>query len=418
MSPTRPPPRRRPIVLARASDECLVELAREGDERAFESIVERYRPQLLRHARRIAGEHAAEDALQHAFACAWHSLRRGGEIRHVRAWLFAIVRNSALQTIGDTHETTHELAAGGAHVQSVEEEFERATRLRAALSAVAALPLREREALVGTSIDGRSSQDVARELGVAAGAFRQLVFRARAHARAGLAAFATPLLGLRVRVAGGGWSRRMSALAGDSSAPLRELASSAAVASAIVAVGAGVYATGASLLPRAHDPARPPRAAALARTGASPTAATRRDRRAPAGSALARAQVPPRGSNAAAALRSPDDAFAPASGSAHRSSPDSVAPDQLASAGHALGAAGLSAPSAPAVPVSEPQARARAGVKRAAEAAGGAVGAVSGAAGELAHQTGGPQPIEHRVTSVVEPVAPTVGAVLEGVTGR
>ena len=65
MSPTSPPPlRRAPIVLARASDECLVELAREGDERAFESIVERYRPQLLAHARGIAGEHAAEDALQ------------------------------------------------------------------------------------------------------------------------------------------------------------------------------------------------------------------------------------------------------------------------------------------------------------------------------------------------------------------
>jgi len=106
MSPTSPPPLRRPpIVLARASDECLVELAREGDERAFESIVERFRPQLLAHARRIAGEHAAEDALQHAFACAWHSLRRGSDVRHVRAWLFAIVRNSALQTVGDAHET-------------------------------------------------------------------------------------------------------------------------------------------------------------------------------------------------------------------------------------------------------------------------------------------------------------------------
>jgi len=53
-APTTPAPLRRP--LAWASDERLAELTRDGDERAFGVIVERHRPQLLAHARRIAGE--------------------------------------------------------------------------------------------------------------------------------------------------------------------------------------------------------------------------------------------------------------------------------------------------------------------------------------------------------------------------
>src|SRR5579859_5818374 len=104
---TEAPPRR-PIALRSADDSRLLELARDGDERAFEVVVERYRVQLLAHARRVVGDHAAEDALQHALACAWDSLRRGCEVRHARAWLFAIVHNAALHMLGDRPETASE----------------------------------------------------------------------------------------------------------------------------------------------------------------------------------------------------------------------------------------------------------------------------------------------------------------------
>src|ERR1700736_3837781 len=72
-------------LLRRERDERLVELARAGDERAFEAIIERYAPALLAHCRRIAGETAAQDAVQQAFITAWSALRGGQDVRHLRA---------------------------------------------------------------------------------------------------------------------------------------------------------------------------------------------------------------------------------------------------------------------------------------------------------------------------------------------
>src|SRR5881296_3310629 len=82
--------------LEREPDERLVERARDGDERAFEALVERHRRALLAHCRRIAGD-AADDALQHALLSAWLSLHRRVEVSHPRAWLFTIARRAALR---------------------------------------------------------------------------------------------------------------------------------------------------------------------------------------------------------------------------------------------------------------------------------------------------------------------------------
>jgi DNA-directed RNA polymerase specialized sigma24 family protein len=86
-------------LLRTQSDARLVALAAGGHERAFEAIVERYRRQLLRHARRHLPEARAEDALQQAFVSAWTALRRGDEVRELRPWLHRIVHNAALNAL-------------------------------------------------------------------------------------------------------------------------------------------------------------------------------------------------------------------------------------------------------------------------------------------------------------------------------
>ena len=63
-------------ILRTQSDDRLVALARDGHERAFEALVERYRKPLLRHVRRILPEARAEDAIQQAFLNAWSALQR------------------------------------------------------------------------------------------------------------------------------------------------------------------------------------------------------------------------------------------------------------------------------------------------------------------------------------------------------
>ena len=67
------------VLLRTQSDARLIALAREGHERAFEAIVERYRRPLLRHCRRLLPEARAEDALQQALVSAWGALRRGDQ---------------------------------------------------------------------------------------------------------------------------------------------------------------------------------------------------------------------------------------------------------------------------------------------------------------------------------------------------
>src|SRR5215211_937244 len=87
------------VLLRTQSDARLVALAREGHERAFEAIVERYRRQLLRACRRVLPEARAEDALQHALVAAWRGLRRGDEVRELRPWLHRIAHNTALNQL-------------------------------------------------------------------------------------------------------------------------------------------------------------------------------------------------------------------------------------------------------------------------------------------------------------------------------
>jgi RNA polymerase sigma-70 factor (ECF subfamily) len=65
------------------SDARLVELARRGDERAFELIVRRHRPSLVAYARRLGlGDARAEDAVQQAVLSAWLTSAHGSGASH------------------------------------------------------------------------------------------------------------------------------------------------------------------------------------------------------------------------------------------------------------------------------------------------------------------------------------------------
>ncbi|MEO8690856.1 MAG: sigma-70 family RNA polymerase sigma factor, partial [Solirubrobacteraceae bacterium] len=162
-------------LLRTQTDDRLVTLARDGHERAFEAIVERYRRPLLRAARRVLPEARAEDALQHALIAAWTALQRGDEVRDLRAWLYRIVHNTALNQLRvngydyDELEDTLRIADAG------EDELERRAVVRQTLTSLAALPDRQREALLRTAVSGYSQEEVARDLGISDNAMRQLI---------------------------------------------------------------------------------------------------------------------------------------------------------------------------------------------------------------------------------------------------
>jgi RNA polymerase sigma factor CnrH len=168
-------------------DARLLELARLGDEAAFADLVQRHRRLLLAHCRSIVGDSAAHDAVQQTLISAWRALGRGCEVRNAQAWLFTIAHRSALQLLRAQPEPAAELSVALPGAGSPHELLERRTQVRATLAAVADLPSDERDALLLTTVYGRSGRDVAGALGVSEPHVRQLVFRARARARETLA---------------------------------------------------------------------------------------------------------------------------------------------------------------------------------------------------------------------------------------
>jgi RNA polymerase sigma factor (sigma-70 family) len=179
-------------LLRTQSDARLAALARQGYERAFEAIVERYRRPLHRHVRRILPESRTEDAVQQTFLKAWTAIQDGPAVKDLKPWLYRIAHNTALDALKragyDYDELTDSLRAPG----GPEADLERRAVIRETLAGVAALPENQREALLRTAVAGQSRAQVASELGLTDGAVRQLVHRARVTLRAAATAI-TPL---------------------------------------------------------------------------------------------------------------------------------------------------------------------------------------------------------------------------------
>jgi RNA polymerase sigma factor (sigma-70 family) len=192
------------VLLRTQSDERLAALAAAGHERAFEAIVERHRRQLLRHARRHLPEARAEDALQQAFVSAWTALRRGDEVRELRPWLHRIVHNSALNALRTPGYDYDELRATLEGSGGPAELAERRALVRSTLAGLAALPERQREALLRIAVEGRSQDEVAEQLGLSQGAVRQLAHRARTALRTAATALVPLPLATWLATAGAG----------------------------------------------------------------------------------------------------------------------------------------------------------------------------------------------------------------------
>ncbi len=285
-------------LLAKQSDGRLLELLAEGHGRAFETIVLRYRAELLSYCERLGLSDArAEDALQHALLKAWLALQAGSEVRELRAWLYRIVHNTAVNVVRRSSEE-RALDLDAALIEAVaaapDAELERASAAREALAHVAALPQMQRHAILLSALEGRTHEQVASALGISDVAVRGLIYRARVTLRAAAAAFApAPLIAWCTQAAS-----RLGARAGTAQLTL---GGGPPGAGGVLLKGTALVATAALAAGAVLGPLRGHRAQSAQAHALSPGKTPAGSSRAPARDAPARSVllVPARGSSIA-----------------------------------------------------------------------------------------------------------------------
>ena len=182
--PLKPIARR---ALAAQSDDRLVRLLRDGHDPAFDEIVRRYREPLVAFAAAIAGASRAEDVVQAGLMRAHDALPADEREISLRPWLFAIIRNGALNAIRD-EPAWGELdpdQQGGEQAPATAEQREELEHL---VNAICALPDAQRQALVMREMEGVGHADIAAKLHTSPTAVRGLIFRARTTLRNALGA--------------------------------------------------------------------------------------------------------------------------------------------------------------------------------------------------------------------------------------
>jgi RNA polymerase sigma-70 factor (ECF subfamily) len=171
------------------TDPELIASARQGNREAFGTLVERYAPQVRRLTRTILGTTTdADDAAQETFLSAWKALDRFDPAQPLGPWLNRIGLNAARdlrrrQRVRSTERLPETLVSPAPSPEQSAGQRLLRERLDAGL---AALPERQRIALVLFDVEGYSHAEVAAQLDIPEGTARSEVFHARRRMRATL----------------------------------------------------------------------------------------------------------------------------------------------------------------------------------------------------------------------------------------
>ncbi len=165
-------------------DRLLAVRAGEGDEGAFEVLVRRHGPELLRLATRmLASTTEAEDAVQEAFVSAWRSLPEFRGDAAFLTWMYRIVTNRCLNQLRSRRPVTHldavpEHETPG-HEGSPVRDAEAGAALRELSRALEGLSPEQRACWLLREMHGLSYEEIADTVGISPQAVRGRMFRAR-----------------------------------------------------------------------------------------------------------------------------------------------------------------------------------------------------------------------------------------------
>jgi len=174
------------VPIPTLTDEQLVAHFRDGDDAAFDEIHRRYRPALLRFATKMlrASGHDPDDIVQDAFIRAFRALRCTDAPMALRAWLYMIVRNRALDELRSSRNAVQfddALSAPPDWRTDPAQQVGDGDELRRIVDEIGRLPRRQRMALVLRELDGRTHAETARALDTTVSGSKSLIVRARSN---------------------------------------------------------------------------------------------------------------------------------------------------------------------------------------------------------------------------------------------
>lgn len=171
------------------TDEALVRRAKRGEYSAFETLYARHRTLVYRFAyQMVPRRDDAEDITQEAFVRAYQNLDRYRDEAKFTTWLLRIVTNLCTDRSRMAQRRTNletQEAAGALTWMTVGmqddpvENLEGDRRMRAIRTALVALPLHHRTAIILRDIEEREYEDIASVFGCSVGGAKLRVLRAR-----------------------------------------------------------------------------------------------------------------------------------------------------------------------------------------------------------------------------------------------
>jgi RNA polymerase sigma-70 factor, ECF subfamily len=173
--------------------ETLVAAAKAGDLQAFEVLVERHERRIFFVARRITGTREdAEDVVQQTFQKAFTHVCKFEERSSFSTWLTRIAINEALmllrkgrglREVSIDDASGNEETAVGLEIPdsgpSPESGYSQREREEILFSSLNELSHGTRRAIELRELDGRSTQETARVMGISVGAVKARVFHGR-----------------------------------------------------------------------------------------------------------------------------------------------------------------------------------------------------------------------------------------------
>lgn len=153
----------------------LIAEARRGDGEAFGQLAARHWARLVRLARSVTGESAAEDAVQEGMVAAWRKIHTLQTPEAFPAWLTRIVFRRSLRYAGRRQATT---SLGECIPEPVSQTGDPDAGIWAA-QLLASLPPRQRAVLHLTVVEGRTDREISVQLGIHPASVRAHRRRAR-----------------------------------------------------------------------------------------------------------------------------------------------------------------------------------------------------------------------------------------------